>query len=235
MLETKSGFIKYLAQSVATQQIITEEKFDEAIEDGYVANGIIYPWIKRRPKCEYHEIYLAAKNLHGVNLSSFDPLKKSATHETIAKLIQRRGYAREILDNTLKTYEPSDVADVSKTPLILMEIGIMSLSDVQLFFHNCRTDLPEFAEVYDSLLRGYIANKVIEGIVSKTIETRYDKERMKRSLAESLGLHRPPSDSSIYGRIVQTNPHVIFPKAALDDILHLTLLLSRNEDVFFEY
>jgi hypothetical protein len=231
MLDNKSVFIEALAHDVLSRQIATGQELGAAITKGYKEHGIIYPWVRRRPECEYTEICLAAKQKYDIDLSSFKPVARNVAYAQIAQLIQSRGSPREILDSALRAYEKHEVAEVCKVPFILWDLEEISMQEARDFMFACRKDMPEHTFLYDSFLKGYIGNRIIEGIMTGEIKSRNRKEVIKNSLARSFGLEKPPSDENIHHRIVQSNPHVAFPEESLQELLCLTPVSEAQETV----
>ncbi len=220
MIERKKEVAREIAFMFLFGDIQNTKQLNYAVRRLYLANDILFPWRYRKEKAERTFLFVASKYVYGIDLSRFKPFKDISKEDRIYARIRETGKVDKTELKGLGKQEVDPLSEMMRINLNHRDLDLISDEQSVKFYSILCARFRRWAHILMDLMKGYVGNKILEGILDGKITNRREKEEFKMRLC-NLYFIEAPSDKEIFDRHVTNNHHIDFGRFNLESILNL--------------
>lgn len=220
MVERKKEVAREVAFMFLFSDIQNLKQLNAAVRRLYMANDILFPWRVKREKAERTFLFVASKYVYGIDLSKFEPFQEISKEDRIYTRIKETGEVDKTELKGLGRQEVDPLTEMMRINLNYRDLDLVSNDQSVRFYSILCARFRRWAHILMNLMKGYVGNKILEGILDGKITNRREKEEFKMRLC-NLYFIEAPSDKEIFDRHVTNNRHIDFGDFNLESILNL--------------
>jgi len=221
MIERKKEVAREIAYMFLFGDIQKVEELDLAVRRLYVENTILFPWRHKKEKAERTFLFVASKYIFGIDLNSYKPFLEISKEDCIYRKIRETRKVDKTELKGLGRPEVDPLSEMMRINLNHRDLNLVSDEESVRFYSIISMKFRRWSHIMMDLIKGYVGNKILEGVLDGEITNRREKEEFKMRLC-GLYFIEAPSDKGIFDRHVTNNSHIDFTTFDLENILNIT-------------
>lgn len=220
MIDRKKEVAREIAYMFLFGDIENVRQLIFSVRHLYIENSILFPWRFKKEKAEGTFVFVASKYIFGIDLSSYKPFLEISKEDSIYKKIRETGKVDKTELKGLGKQEVDPLSEMMRINLSYQDLDLIPEKESVRFYSILSVQFRRWSPILMDLMKGYVGNKVLEGVLDGEITNRKEKEEFKMRLC-NLYFIEAPSDKHIFDRHVTNNPHMDFSPFHLEHILNI--------------